>query len=184
MISNELQPKLITKYYTKTLGGHAVARFVEALCYKVECRGFDSRCHWIFNWPNASRCTMGLGSTQPLTEMSIRNLPEGKRGQCVRLTISLPSVSWLSRKCGSLDISQHYVTGIALPFYTKAHIPNYHNENIRVLKVLTQVTTLTFGKRVTWRKWECTATCLQVSKGTPYPPNHLQPGVAWLLPLP
>jgi hypothetical protein len=31
-----------------------------------------------FNWPNPSTRTMGLGSTQPLTEMSTRNLPGGK----------------------------------------------------------------------------------------------------------
>jgi len=30
--------------------GHAVAQLVEALCYKSEGRGFDSRCcHWIFS---------------------------------------------------------------------------------------------------------------------------------------
>jgi hypothetical protein len=28
-----------------------------------------------FNWPNPSSCTMALGSTQILTEMSTRNLP-------------------------------------------------------------------------------------------------------------
>jgi hypothetical protein len=28
-----------------------------------------------FSWPNPSSRTMALGSTQPLTEMSIRNLP-------------------------------------------------------------------------------------------------------------
>jgi hypothetical protein len=31
----------------------------------------------IFNWPNPSSRTMALGSTQPLTEMSTRNLPGG-----------------------------------------------------------------------------------------------------------
>jgi hypothetical protein len=31
-----------------------------------------------FNWPNPSSRTMTLGSTQPLTEMSTRNLPRAK----------------------------------------------------------------------------------------------------------
>jgi hypothetical protein len=31
-----------------------------------------------FNLPNPSTCTMALGSTQPLTEMSTRNFPGGK----------------------------------------------------------------------------------------------------------
>ena len=34
--------------------------------------------------------TMALGSTQPLVKMSIRNIPGGKGGRCVRLTTSPP----------------------------------------------------------------------------------------------
>jgi hypothetical protein len=30
------------------------------------------------SWPNPSSCVMAMGSTQPVTEMSTRNLPGGK----------------------------------------------------------------------------------------------------------
>jgi hypothetical protein len=48
------------------------------------------------------------GSTQPLIEMSARNLPGGKGRPVVRLTTSERSVSRLSTKRGSLEVSQSH----------------------------------------------------------------------------
>jgi hypothetical protein len=44
---------------------------------------------------------MALGSTQPLTEMSTRNLPGGKSGRRVRLTTLPPSVSRMAEYVGA-----------------------------------------------------------------------------------
>jgi hypothetical protein len=52
------------------------------------------------NLPNPSSRTMALGSTQPLTEMSTRNLPGGKSGR-VGLTTSPPSVCRMSENVGA-----------------------------------------------------------------------------------
>jgi hypothetical protein len=52
---------------------------------------------------------MALGSTQPLTEMSTRNLP-GSLGRPARKADNLTAIFELSRKCESLDVSQPYGT--------------------------------------------------------------------------
>jgi len=53
-----------------------VEQLVEALHYKLEGRGFDSRCAGIkrFLSHNPSGRTMTLGSNQTLTEMNTRNI--------------------------------------------------------------------------------------------------------------
>jgi hypothetical protein len=84
---------------------------------------FVVRSLYFFNLPNPSSRTMTLGSTQPLTEMSTRNLPgRVNGGQGMNLRSLLPSVSRLSRKCWSLNVPQPCgppwpVTVIGLHFF-------------------------------------------------------------------
>jgi hypothetical protein len=65
---------------------------------KPEGCWLDSRWGFgFFHWANPSSRTVALGLTQPLTEMSSRNLPAVKRGRRVTLTTSPPCVSRFSR---------------------------------------------------------------------------------------
>jgi hypothetical protein len=67
-----------TLSFTMTVGTLLVAQLVEAMRYKPGSRGFDyRRCHWDFQLINPSGHTMAVGSTQPLTDMSNRNISWG-----------------------------------------------------------------------------------------------------------
>jgi hypothetical protein len=62
--------------YSRFKRGHAVAQLLEALLYKSEGHGFDSR------WFQLELLidiilSAALGSTQPLTEMSTRSISWG-----------------------------------------------------------------------------------------------------------
>src|SRR5215510_15494842 len=65
----------------------------------------------IFHWHNPSDRTLALGSTQPPTEMSTRNISWGKGGRCVGLTTLPPSCAdclkmWEPQPPGNLRARQ------------------------------------------------------------------------------
>jgi hypothetical protein len=65
-----------------SLTGHVAAYLAEALRYLPEGRGSNhDEVIGFSNLPSPSSRTMALGSNQPLTEMSTRNLPGGKEQQ-------------------------------------------------------------------------------------------------------
>jgi hypothetical protein len=95
-----------TKYYFPIPSvRHAVPYLDEALYTSRKVAGsIPYEALDLFSLPNPSNRNMALGSTQPLTEMSTRNLPGGKQRPALKTNTSPPPVSRLSRKYGSLDV--------------------------------------------------------------------------------
>jgi hypothetical protein len=59
-----------------------------------------------FNVPNPSSRTLALGSTQPLTEMSTRNFPGGKKLPARRAGNFAAIYETNVWKCGGFNLSQ------------------------------------------------------------------------------
>jgi hypothetical protein len=68
-----------------------------------------------FNWLNPCSITISFCLTQPLTEISTKNLPGGYPPAFNAHNL-IASVSRLSRKCGSLDVSTTYYRDSLIPF--------------------------------------------------------------------
>jgi hypothetical protein len=100
---------------------------VEALCYKLECCGFESqRGNLILSSPGDLILQAALGpgvysgsNRNKYQKHTIKCFWGVECGRCVGLTTLPPSLSGLCRQCGVHNISQRYrpprpVTGIAL----------------------------------------------------------------------
>jgi hypothetical protein len=73
----------------------------------------------IIHWHNPSGCTVALESTQPLTEMSTRDIFWGNGGQCMGLTALPPSCAdcveiWQLQPPGALWACNRPVQGLLL----------------------------------------------------------------------
>jgi hypothetical protein len=101
LVTDRWKVQAVSKYCTQSLirevnvkkllniEGQMMAQLVEALRYKPEGCGFDSLWrNWNFSLTCPCGRTTALRSTQPLTEMSTRNISWGGKGdRCVGLTI-------------------------------------------------------------------------------------------------
>jgi hypothetical protein len=83
--------------------GDPVAQSVEALRYKSEGRGFDSRCcHWIFSLTQSFRPYYGQGIDSASSRNEYQEYFLGvKAARCVGLTTSPPSNCRLSGNLGA-----------------------------------------------------------------------------------
>jgi len=81
-----------TSFFCNAPYGHKISNYITVQCSTVGCFGDTRWRSWlrhgansrkvagvtgIFQWPNPSGRTMAVGSTQPLTEISIRNISWG-----------------------------------------------------------------------------------------------------------
>jgi len=116
--------------------GHVVAQMIEALRYKPEGRGFDSRwCHWNFSLTYSFRAHYGPGVDSDSNRNEYQEyFLGGKGGRCVGLTTLPPSCAvyleiWESEPPATLRTRN----GIALPLHLPLRLLGFENRTVQLI---------------------------------------------------
>jgi hypothetical protein len=75
----KLSSQKLSTLFQRNSGHSVYGHYMYSLTSRKVAGSIPNEVIGFFNWPNPSTRTVALGSTQPLTEMSTRNLPGGKR---------------------------------------------------------------------------------------------------------
>jgi hypothetical protein len=114
--------KLITLGYSSTSGGMRWRSLLRHCATRRKVAGsIPGGITRTFHWPNSSSQNMTLGSNQPLTKKSIRNIFWDKGGGYVGLITLPPFMCRLSRNSGSLNFLEpqrpvQSCTGVPFPY--------------------------------------------------------------------
>ena len=121
--------------HNKLHGRQTAVQLVEALCYKSEGRGFDSRwCHWNFSLTESARPHCGPGVDSLLEKRVSGIFPGVKGGRCIGLTTLPPSCANCLEIWEPQGLSWPVVGLLYLYQTTRCHVSEDQSQSILMTK--------------------------------------------------